>query len=55
MGVVLGNGQYVNFAVDPVMKKGDGTLSEKHRYQKDDTIFLKDGICGNKKLLARWS
>lgn len=53
VGVVLGNGQYVNFAVDPVMKKGDGTLSEKHRYQKDDTIFLKDGICGNKKLLAQ--
>lgn len=39
IGVLLGNGQYVNFAVDPVMKKGDGTLSPRHRYQKDDTIF----------------
>ena len=53
IGVLLGNGQYVNFAVDPVMKKGDGTLSPRHRYQKDDTIFLKDGICGDKKLLAQ--
>ena len=34
----------VNFAVDPVMKFADDTLCEKHRYQKDDTIFLKDGI-----------
>lgn len=53
LGVTLGNGQYVNFAVDPVMKKADGTLSEKHRYQKEDTIFLKKGICGDKKLLAQ--
>ena len=53
VGVVLGNGQYVNFAVDPVMKFADDTLCEKHRYQKDDTIFLKDGICGDKKLIAQ--
>ena len=37
LGVLLGNGQYANFAVDPVMKMPDGSLSEKHRYQKDDT------------------
>ena len=37
LGVILGNGQYANYAVSPVMKLGDGTLSEKHRYQKDDT------------------
>lgn len=53
LGVVLGNGQYVNFAVSPVMKFGDDTLCEKHRYQKDDTIFLKEGICGDKKLIAQ--
>ncbi len=53
LGIVLGNGQYVNFAVAPVMKRGDGSLCETHRYQKDDTIFLKDGICGDKKLIAQ--
>lgn len=53
LGVLLGNGQYVNFAVDPVMKYADGTLSEKHRYQKDDTVFLKSGICGNMKMIAQ--
>lgn len=31
----------------------DNTLSEKHRYQKDDTVFLKNGICGDKKLIAQ--
>lgn len=53
VGVVLGNGQYANFAVDPVMKDASGKLSEKHRYQKDDTIYLRDGICGDVKLLAQ--
>lgn len=53
LGVLLGNGQYVNYAVDPVMKLGDGTLVEKHRYQKDDTVYLRDGICGDMKLLAQ--
>lgn len=53
LGIILGNGQYENFAAAPVMKKGDGTLCEYHRYQKDDTIFLKNGICGNKKLIAQ--
>ena len=53
LGVILGNGQYANYAVSPVMKLGDGTLSEKHRYQKDDTVYLRDGICGDVKLLAQ--
>lgn len=53
LGVILGNGQYANYAVAPVMKLGDGTLSEKHRYQKDDTVYLRDGICGDVKLLAQ--
>ncbi len=53
VGVVLGNGQYASFAVDPVMKDASGRLSEKHRYQKDDTIYLRDGICGDVKLLAQ--
>lgn len=53
IGIILGNGQYENFAAAPVMKKGDGTLCENHRYQKDDTIFLKNGICGSKKLIAQ--
>lgn len=53
LGVLLGNGQYSGFAVAPVMRYGDHTLCETHRYQKDDTIYLKDGICGNKKLIAQ--
>lgn len=51
--VTLGNGQYVNYAVDPVMALADGTLAEKHRYQKNDSAYLRDGICGGKKLLAQ--
>lgn len=53
IGIILGNGQYCNFAVAPVMRYGNGKLCETHRYQKDDTAFLKDGICGNKKLIAQ--
>lgn len=53
IGVILGNGQYCNFAVAPVMRYGNGELCETHRYQKDDTAFLKDGICGNKKLIVQ--
>ncbi|WMJ86880.1 alpha-L-rhamnosidase [Anaerocolumna sp. MB42-C2] len=53
LGVILGNGQYENFAAAPVMKMGDGTLCWNHRYQKDDTVFLKNGICGNKKLIVQ--
>lgn len=51
--VLLGNGQYVNFAVDPVMRFGNGERCEKGRYQKYDTIYLRNGICGDKKLLAQ--
>lgn len=51
--VLLGNGQYANFAVDPVMRLGGGERCEKGRYQKYDTIYLRDGICGDKKLLAQ--
>ena len=32
---MLGNGQYTNFMVNPVMEK-DGELIEPHRYQKND-------------------
>lgn len=51
--VQLGNGQYANFAVDPVMRLAGDVRVEKGRYQKYDTIYLRDGICGDVKLLAQ--
>lgn len=53
LGVILGNGQYTNFQMDPVMTLPDGTLSPKHRYQKNDGAFVKLGIAGDKKLIAQ--
>ena len=51
--VTLGNGQYTNFQVNPVMSLPDGTLIEPHRYQKNDGRFVKPGISGDKKLIAQ--
>lgn len=53
LGVVVGNGQYTNFQIDPVMTNPDGTLHPLHRYQKNDGGFVKPGISGNKKLIAQ--
>lgn len=53
LGVILGNGQYTNFQMDPVMTLPDGTSSPRHRYQKNDGRVVKPGIAGNKKLLAQ--
>ncbi len=51
--VTLGNGQYTNFQVNPVMANPDGTLLAPHRYQKNDGGFVKPGISGDKKLIAQ--
>lgn len=51
--VTLGNGQYTNFQVNPVMALPDGTLLKPHRYQKNDGAFIKPGISGDKKLIAQ--
>lgn len=53
LGVILGNGQYTNFQINPVMALPDGTLLQEHRYQKNDGGFVKPGISGNKKLIAQ--
>lgn len=53
IGVILGNGQYTNFILDPVMEQMDGTESDMHRYQKNDGIVLKEGICGRKKFIVQ--
>lgn len=53
IGIMIGNGQYVNFIVDPVMMLNDNCESPKHRYQKNDGKFVKDGIYGEKKVIAQ--
>lgn len=52
LGVLLGNGQYTGYTVNPVMTDPTGTELPRHRYQKNDG-FVKAGICGEKKLLAQ--
>ena len=49
--IILGNGQYTNFKVNPTMEK-DGQLLEPHRYQKNDGMILHEGIYGAKKAIA---
>ncbi len=49
--IIVGNGQYVNFLVNPTMEK-DGELIEPHRYQKNDSKIFWEGICGEKKAIA---
>lgn len=53
LGLQLGNGQYTGYTVNPVMQLPDGTLSPHHRYQKNDSCYVKPGICGRKKALAQ--
>jgi alpha-L-rhamnosidase len=53
IGIIIGNGQYVNYIVNPVMMLDNNYLSPKHRYQKNDSSFVKKGIYGEKKTLAQ--
>lgn len=53
LGVILGNGQYVGFTVNPVMTGSDGKELPYHRYQKNDGKFVKPGISGDKKVIAQ--
>lgn len=53
MGILIGNGQYVNFKENPVMTLDDGTEAPEHRYQKNDSGYLRKGIYGEKKVLAQ--
>ncbi|MGO4538003.1 family 78 glycoside hydrolase catalytic domain [Paenibacillus sp. 2TAB19] len=53
IGIVIGNGQYVNFKVNPVMTLEDGTEAPEHRYQKNDSGYTREGIYGEKKVLAQ--
>ncbi len=49
--IILGNGQYTNFKINPTMEK-DGELIEPHRYQKNDGMVFAKGINGTKKAIA---
>ncbi len=51
ISILLGNGQYTNFIVNPTMEK-DGELIEPHRYQKNDGIVLHKDIYGEKKAIC---
>lgn len=53
LGVLLGNGQYTNFLVNPVMTLPDGQELPEHRYQKNDGKVFRPGICGDKKMIAQ--
>lgn len=53
LGVILGNGQYVGFTLNPVMTDSDGKELPHHRYQKNDGRFVKPGISGDKKVIAQ--
>ncbi len=51
ISILLGNGQYTNFKVNPTMEK-DGELIEPHRYQKNDGAVFSKGINGSKKAIC---
>ncbi len=51
VGIILGNGQYVNYIVNPTMEK-NGELIEPHRYQKHDGDVFCKGIYGSKKAVC---
>lgn len=53
LGVLLGNGQYTNYLVNPVMTLPDGQELPEHRYQKNDGKVFRPGICGDKKMIAQ--
>lgn len=49
--IILGNGQYTNFKINPTMEK-DGEFTEPHRYQKNDGMVFARNINGKKKAIA---
>lgn len=53
IGVILGNGQYSGFLIDPVMTDHDGKPKPPNRYQKNDGKVFRQEINGRKKLLAQ--
>lgn len=53
LGLQLGNGQYTGYTINPVMQMPDGTLSPHRRYQKNDSCYVKPGVCGSKKALVQ--
>ncbi|GLX68451.1 family 78 glycoside hydrolase catalytic domain [Paenibacillus glycanilyticus] len=53
IGIIIGNGQYVNFLVDPVMLLDDHTEAPEHRYQKNDGGYVRQGLYGDKKVIAQ--
>jgi len=53
IGIRIGNGQYVNFLVNPVMLLDDGTEAPEHRYQKNDGGYVRKGLYGDKKTIAQ--
>lgn len=53
MGLQLGNGQYIGYTINPVMQLPDGSPSPHRRYQKNDSAYVKPGLCGPKKALVQ--
>jgi alpha-L-rhamnosidase len=53
MGIRIGNGQYVNFIVNPVMLLDDQSEAPAHRYQKNDAGYVRKGLYGDKKVIAQ--
>lgn len=51
--IVLGNGQYTGYTINPVMVLEDGTKAPEGRYQKNDSCYVKQGLCGQKKALVQ--
>ncbi|OCT15088.1 hypothetical protein A8709_13325 [Paenibacillus pectinilyticus] len=52
-GIIIGNGQYVNFRINPTMMLDEITESPEHRYQKNDSKYVRQGLYGEKKVLAQ--
>ena len=53
IGIRIGNGQYVNFKVNPVMMLDAATEATEHRYQKNDGGYVRHGLYGEKKTIAQ--
>ena len=51
--VTLGNGQYCGYRLNPVMLLENREEAPEHRYQKNDSTFIKPGINGEKKFIAQ--
>ncbi len=53
IGILIGNGQYVNFRINPTMMLDETTEAPEHRYQKNDSKYVRQGLYGEKKVLAQ--